>query len=127
MLSLYAFLLSVLNDKLQVSSKTKAKKKPVENKVDGPQPISEKERSQMLQELMRQLKHKLEACDAAIRTWKAPVLPRDLSSFMSDMSLKPEVEATLIGDVSATFKDSHELMITELRNLLKDKIRMVAK
>jgi len=55
------------------------------------------------------------------------VLPRDLSSFMSDMSLKPEVEATLIGDVSATFKDSHELMVTELRNLLKDKIRMVAK
>lgn len=60
-------------------------------------------------------------------TWKAPVLPRDLSSFMSDMSLKPEVEATLIGDVSATFKDSHELMVTELRNLLKDKIRMAAK
>ncbi|XP_016960567.1 phagocyte signaling-impaired protein [Drosophila biarmipes] len=127
MLSLYAFLLSVLNDKLQVSSKAKTKKRPADNKVDGPQPISEKERSQMLQELMRQLKHKLEACDAAIRTWKAPVLPRDLSSFMSDMSLKPEVEATLIGDVSATFKDSHELMVTELRNLLKDKIRMVAK
>ncbi|BFF89387.1 phagocyte signaling-impaired protein [Drosophila madeirensis] len=129
MLSLYAFLLSVLNDKLQVSSKTKTnKKKQGDNKTqDTPQPVSDKERSQMVQELMRQLKHKLESCDAAIRSWKAPVLPRDLSSFMADMSLKPEVEATLIGDVSATFKDSHELMVTELRNLLKDKIRMVAK
>ncbi|KAH8369259.1 hypothetical protein KR009_006031 [Drosophila setifemur] len=126
-LSLYALLLSVLNDKLHVSSKTKTKKRPSDNKVEGPQPISEKERSQMVQELMRQLKHKLEACDVAIRNWKAPVLPRDLSSFMSDMSLKPEVEATLIGDVSATFKDSHELMVTEQRNLLKDKIRMMAK
>ncbi|XP_017104561.2 phagocyte signaling-impaired protein isoform X1 [Drosophila bipectinata] len=127
MLSLYAFLLSVLNDKLQASSKTKTKKRSTSGKENGPQPISEKERSQMVHELMRQLKHKLEACDASIRNWKAPVLPRDLSSFMSDMSLKPEVEATLIGDVSATFKDSHELMVTELRNLLKDKIRMTAK
>ncbi|XP_002000593.4 phagocyte signaling-impaired protein [Drosophila mojavensis] len=125
-LSLYAFLLSVLNDKLQCSAKTKAKKKTSgDNKTQ--EPISEKERSQMLQELMRQLKHKLEACDAAIRIWKPPTLPRELSSFMADMSLKPEVEATLIGDVSATFKESHELMITELRNLLKDKIRMVGK
>lgn len=54
-------------------------------------------------------------------------MPRDLSSFMADMSLKPEVEATLIGDVSATFKESHELMVTELRNLIKDKIRMASK
>ncbi|KAH8278391.1 hypothetical protein KR018_001551 [Drosophila ironensis] len=127
MLSLYALLLSVLNDKLQVSAKTKAKKKPTDNKANGPQPISEKERSQMVQELMRQLKHKLEACDTAVRNWKAPALPRDLSSFMADMSLRPEVEATLISDVSATFKDSHDLMVTELRNLLKDKMRMAAK
>ncbi|KAH8310732.1 hypothetical protein KR044_002767 [Drosophila immigrans] len=124
-LSLYAFLLSMLNDKLQASAKTKTKKKPTgDNKS---QEISEKERCQMLQELMRQLKHKLEACDAALRIWKAPTLPRNLSSFMADMSLKPEVEATLIGDVSATFKESHELMVTELRNLLKDKIRIVGK
>lgn len=67
MLSLYAFLLSVLNDKLQVSSKTKTKKRTADSKENGPQPISEKERSQMVQELLRQLKHKLEACDAAIR------------------------------------------------------------
>lgn len=60
-------------------------------------------------------------------SWKPPTLPRDLSSFMADMSLKPEVEATLIGDVSATFKESHELMVTELRNLIKDKIRMASK
>ncbi|EDW59652.1 phagocyte signaling-impaired protein [Drosophila virilis] len=125
-LSLYAFLLSVLNDKLQCSAKTKTKKKgSADNKSQ--EPISEKERSQMLQELIRQLKHKLEACDAAIRIWKPPTLPRDLSSFMADMSLKPEVEATLIGDVSATFKESHELMVTELRNLLKDKLRMIGK
>ncbi|XP_030374579.1 phagocyte signaling-impaired protein [Scaptodrosophila lebanonensis] len=128
-LSLYAFLLSVLNDKIQSSGKTKIKKKPnADNKTcDTPQPISEKERSQMLLELMRQLKRKLEDCDAAIRNWKAPALPRDLNSFMADMSLKPEVEATLIGDVSSTFKESHELLVTELRNLLKDKIRMVGK
>ncbi|XP_060647501.1 LOW QUALITY PROTEIN: phagocyte signaling-impaired protein [Drosophila nasuta] len=128
-LSLYAFLLSVLNDKLQASAKTKTKKKPTgDNKTqDMPQIISEKERSQMLQELMRQLKHKLEACDSALRSWKPPNLPRELSSFMADMSLKPEVEATLIGDVSATFKESHEVMVTELRNLIKDKIRIVGK
>ncbi|ALC47317.1 psidin [Drosophila busckii] len=128
-LSLYAFLLSVLNEKLQSCAKTKTKKKPTgDGKAnDAPLPISEKERSQMVLELMRQLKHKLELCDATIRTWKPPTLPRELSSFMADMSLKPEVEATLIGDVSATFKESHELMVTELRNLLKDKIRMVAK
>lgn len=75
-LSLYAFLLSVLNDKLQFSAKIKTKKKPSgDNKSqDAPQPISEKERSQMLQELMRQLKHKLEACDAAISKFKKPLI-----------------------------------------------------
>lgn len=44
---------------------------------------------------------------------------------MADMSLTPEVEATLIGDVASTFKESHELMVTELRNLLHDKVRML--
>lgn len=44
---------------------------------------------------------------------------------MADMSLKPEVEATLIGDVASTFKESHEFMVTELRNLLNDKVRML--
>lgn len=57
--------------------------------------------------------------------WKTPALPRNLNSFMADMSLKPEVEATLIGDVASTFKESHEFMITELRNLLNDKVRML--
>lgn len=58
-------------------------------------------------------------------SWKTPALPRNLNSFMADMSLKPEVEATLIGDVASTFKESHELMVTELRNLLNDKVRML--
>lgn len=44
---------------------------------------------------------------------------------MADMSLKPETEATLIGDVASTFNESHEFMVTELRNLLKDKVRML--
>ena len=52
-------------------------------------------------------------------------MPRDINTFMADMSLRPEVEATLIGDVASVFKESHELMITELRNLIKDKIRML--
>lgn len=60
-------------------------------------------------------------------SWNTPALPTNLNSFMADMSLKPEVEATLIGDVASTFKESHDFMITELRNLLKDKIRMVTK
>lgn len=74
MLSLYAFLLSVLNDKLQVTSKTKTKKRPTGGKENGPQLISEKERSQMVHELMRQLKHKFEACDASIREFVFHIL-----------------------------------------------------
>lgn len=46
---------------------------------------------------------------------------------MADMSLKPEVEATLISEVSLIFKESHDFMVTELQNLIKDKMRMVGK
>lgn len=59
--------------------------------------------------------------------WEAPNLPRDLKSYMSDMSLKPEVETTLISDVSCIFKESHKCLVNELHNLIKDKMRMVSK
>lgn len=54
-------------------------------------------------------------------------MPRDLNSYMSDMSLKPGVDTKLISDVSSTFKDSHKQMINELGTLIKDKMRMVSK
>ncbi|KAL9890093.1 phagocyte signaling impaired isoform 1-T3 [Glossina fuscipes fuscipes] len=123
-LSLYAFILTALYEKLQTSSKIKPKKK---SNSETELVISEKERCQMLIELMRLLKREFQRCDKLINDWKTPALPRDLNSFMADMSLKPEVEATLIGDVASVFKESHELMVTELRNLIKDKIRMISK
>ncbi|KAL9925003.1 phagocyte signaling-impaired protein-like [Glossina fuscipes fuscipes] len=59
----------------------------------------------MLIELLRLLKREFQRCDKLINDWKTPALPRDLNSFMADMSLKPEVEATLISDVASVFKE----------------------
>ncbi|XP_061402206.1 phagocyte signaling-impaired protein [Musca vetustissima] len=125
MISLYAFVLQAIYEKLQASMKTKQKRKPSADGVE--QIMNEKERCQLTVELMRQLKIEFQRCDKCLLNWNTPALPRNLNSFMADMSLKPEMEAILIGDVASTFKESHEFMITELRNLLKDKIRMVTK
>ncbi|XP_067645429.1 phagocyte signaling-impaired protein isoform X2 [Eurosta solidaginis] len=126
-LSLYAFVLSVVYEKLQQPGKIKPRKKSgAENNSDF-NVISEKERCQLVVELIRHLKKQFQNMETVITNWKTPTLPRELNSFMADMSLKPEVEATLIGDVASIFKESHELMVTELRNLIKDKIRMLGK
>ncbi|XP_065369445.1 phagocyte signaling-impaired protein [Calliphora vicina] len=121
-ISLYAFILQAIHEKLQASPKTKQKRK---QNAEAEKVISEKERCQLIIELMRQLKLEIKRCDKLLINWKTPALPRNLNSFMSDMSLKPEVEATLIGDVASTFRESHEFMVTELRNLLNDKVRML--
>ncbi|XP_036322766.1 LOW QUALITY PROTEIN: phagocyte signaling-impaired protein [Rhagoletis pomonella] len=125
-LSLFAFLLSMIYEKLQQPGKSKPRKRPGQENSDV-NVIHEKERSQLVVELMRHLKKQFQNCETAITNWKTPMLPRELNSFMADMSLKPEVEATLIGDVASIFKESHELMVTELRNLIKDKMRMLSK
>uniref|UniRef100_W8AQU8 Phagocyte signaling-impaired protein n=1 Tax=Ceratitis capitata TaxID=7213 RepID=W8AQU8_CERCA len=126
-LSLYAFILSVIYEKLQQPAKIKPRKKTGHEGNSDLNVIHEKERSQLVVELMRHLKKQFQSCETAILNWKTPTLPRELNSFMADMSLKPEVEATLIGDVASIFKESHELMVTELRNLIKDKMRMLSK
>ncbi|XP_053958100.1 phagocyte signaling-impaired protein [Anastrepha ludens] len=125
-LSLYAFVLSLIHEKMQQPGKAKPRKKTGQENSDV-NVIHEKERSQLVVELMRSLKKQFQSCETAIVNWKTPTLPRELNSFMADMSLKPEVEATLIGDVASIFKESHELMVTELRNLIKDKMRMLCK
>ncbi|XP_075146242.1 phagocyte signaling impaired [Haematobia irritans] len=124
MISLYAFVLQAIYEKLQTSTKTKQKRKP---NTEGEQVMHEKERCQLTIEVMRQLKLEFQRCDKLLGSWNTPTLPNDLFSFMSGMSLTPEVEATLIGDVVSTFRESHDFMITELKNLLKDKIRMLTK
>uniref|UniRef100_A0A1I8P4E4 N-terminal acetyltransferase B complex subunit MDM20 homolog n=1 Tax=Stomoxys calcitrans TaxID=35570 RepID=A0A1I8P4E4_STOCA len=124
-ISLYAFILQAIYEKLQASTKTKQKRKS--HADGGEQVMHEKERCQLTVEMMRQLKLEFQRCDKCLLSWNTPALPKNLNSFMADMSLKPEVEATLIGDVASTVKESHDFMITELRNLLKDKIRMVTK
>ncbi|XP_014088725.1 phagocyte signaling-impaired protein isoform X1 [Bactrocera oleae] len=126
-LSLYAFVLSVIYEKLQQPVKTKPRRKTGQESNSDFNIINEKERSQLLIELMRHMRKQFQSCEAAITKWKTPTLARELNSFMADMSLKPEVEATLIGDVASIFKESHELMVSELRNLIKDKMRMLSK
>lgn len=62
-LSLYAFILTALYEKLQTSSKIKPKKK---SNSETELVISEKERCQMLIELMRLLKKEFQRCDKLI-------------------------------------------------------------
>lgn len=62
-LSLYAFILQAVYEKLQASTKTKQKKKTEGEK----QVVHEKERCQLLTELMRQLKIEFQKCDKMLR------------------------------------------------------------
>lgn len=66
MLSLYAFVLSVAHDKLQSPNKAKPRKKTAGDSSQHSQIINEKERVQLLVELMRHLKRKLQNCENAI-------------------------------------------------------------
>lgn len=67
MISLYAFVLQAIYEKLQVSMKTKQKRKP---NADGTEQImNEKERCQLTLELMRQLKIEFQRCDKCLRMY----------------------------------------------------------
>lgn len=72
MISLYAFVLQAIYEKLQVSMKTKLKRKP---NADGTEQImNEKERCQLTLELMRQLKIEFQRCDKCLRMYKCRLL-----------------------------------------------------
>lgn len=58
-MSLYAFILSVVHEKLQSSSKVKLRKKHCSDE----NVVSEKERCFMLLELIKHLKKELQRCD----------------------------------------------------------------
>ncbi|KAL9891206.1 phagocyte signaling-impaired protein-like [Glossina fuscipes fuscipes] len=70
-LSLYAFIPAALYEKLQTSSKIKPKKK---SNSETELVISEKERCQMLIELMRLLKREFQRCDKLINDWHCLVI-----------------------------------------------------
>lgn len=60
-------------------------------------------------------------------SWNRPEIPKDLTTYMADMSISPEIETLLFGDVMSIFKDSHDQMVNEIKHLIKDKMRMVNK
>ncbi|XP_055848195.1 phagocyte signaling-impaired protein [Episyrphus balteatus] len=134
-LSLYAFILSICHERFAISSQNSQTKK--NKKKDGKASqndenlatniMNEKERMLLIVELMRHLKQHLQNCANSLAGWKPPQIPTNLVSCMADMSLNPDVESSLLNEVANTFKDSHDQTIIELKNLIKDKIRMVNK
>lgn len=46
---------------------------------------------------------------------------------MTGMSLNSKTENTLLADIGDTFKENHVQVIRDIRNIIKDKIRMVNK
>lgn len=56
-------------------------------------------------------------------SWKMPQVSNELLDSLAAMSLNPKVEAT----VSGIFRENHRLVVKELKNAIKEKIRMVQK
>lgn len=66
-ISLYAFILQAIHEKLQASPKTKQKRK---QNAEVEKVISEKERCQLIIELMRQLKLEIKRCDKLLSKYR---------------------------------------------------------
>lgn len=134
-LSLYAFVLSICHERFLTSSQTSQTKKNKKKDNKSTQNddnltanlMNERERLLLTVELMRHLKQHLQNCANSLGGWKPPRIPTNLTSCMADMSLNPDVETSLLSEVAITFKENHDQTITELKNLIKDKIRMVNK
>ncbi|CAD7093319.1 unnamed protein product [Hermetia illucens] len=122
-LSLYAFVLSVCHQKY-ATTPVQAKKS---KKKEGVQKTASENLSQRIIGLMRHLKQELQICDNELVLWKQPKFHTSLAECMSGMSLNPQVESSVTTKVSDIFKENHLQTIKDLRNIIKDKIRMVNK
>ncbi|XP_055382876.1 phagocyte signaling-impaired protein [Condylostylus longicornis] len=136
-LALYAFVLSAYHEKYsQTSSQNihnkKAKRKDSKrhdqnNSNSSAASINDKQRLQATLDLMRHLKQQLQNCYNSLALWKTPTTSKELEKCMADLSLRSDTEALILNDIIETFKENHIRVVTDLRNIIKDKIRMVNK
>ncbi|XP_059620887.1 phagocyte signaling-impaired protein isoform X2 [Phlebotomus argentipes] len=89
----------------------------------GAAQVAEKERLVAIVDVLKCLRNQLTACDTALDSWKMPQVSNELLDSLAAMSLNPKVEAT----VSGIFRENHRLVVKELKNAVKEKIRMVQK
>ncbi|XP_055695660.1 phagocyte signaling-impaired protein isoform X1 [Lutzomyia longipalpis] len=105
----------------------KNKKRDVEGNgesvIGGVGQVAEKERLVAIVDVLKGLRDQLSICDAALDSWKTPQVSNELLDSLAAMSLNPKVEAT----VSGIFRENHRLVVKELKNAIKEKIRMVQK
>lgn len=105
--------------------------------------LSDAEKANILSQVLKELKMTLNDCDKALgmslvylvlqlslnssftktETWKQPSMTTSLVKTLAAMSLDPQVDTI----VNNTFKENHTTVVKDLRQILKDKIKMANK
>ncbi|GAB0092928.1 Phagocyte signaling-impaired protein [Sergentomyia squamirostris] len=89
----------------------------------GNSQVAEKDRLVAIVDVLKVLRDQFSICDLALDSWKIPQVPNELLESLAALSLDPKVEET----VSGIFRENHRLVVKELKNSIKEKIRMVHK
>lgn len=85
--------------------------------------MTDKNRLQLVVDVLRTLKTNLVECEAVLSTWELPLLSDTLAAALEQMSLDSKSESA----VRLKLMDSHLGEIKELKKLLKDKLKLINK
>ncbi|XP_062555855.1 phagocyte signaling-impaired protein [Armigeres subalbatus] len=85
--------------------------------------MTDKNRLQLLVDVLRTLKTNLVECEAVLSSWELPLLSNSLAAALEQMSLDAKSESA----VRLKLMDSHIGEIKELKKLLKDKLKLINK
>lgn len=149
-LSICTFIITIFYEKfLGGSQQIQAKKgkrkdgKQNQNGVVVVDALSDAEKANILSQVLKELKTTLTDCDKALGksfrllkfnnihsplnpisdTWKQPSMTTSLVKTLAAMTLDPHVDTI----VNNTFKENHTTVVKDLKQILKDKIKMANK
>nr|Q17DK2.2 RecName: Full=Phagocyte signaling-impaired protein; AltName: Full=N-terminal acetyltransferase B complex subunit MDM20 homolog; AltName: Full=N-terminal acetyltransferase B complex subunit NAA25 homolog [Aedes aegypti] len=127
--ALVLFVMTVCFDKYsqapapQPTRKTKKKDSEQNNHEPAVVLMTEKNRLQLVVDVLRALKTNLVDCEAVLSSWELPLLSDSLAGALEQMSLGAKSESA----VRLKLMDTHLGEIKELKKLLKDKLKLINK
>ncbi|KXJ73627.1 hypothetical protein RP20_CCG015361 [Aedes albopictus] len=127
--SLILFVMTVCFDKYsqapapQPTRKIKKKDSEQNNHEPAVVLMTDKNRLQLVVDVLRALKTNLVDCEAVLSSWELPLLSDSLAGALEQMSLGAKSESA----VRLKLMDTHLGEIKELKKLLKDKLKLINK
>lgn len=127
--SLVLFVLTVCYDKYSQAPAPQPTRKPKkkDSELNNHEPVvvlmSDKQRLQLVTDVLRALKTNLTECEAVLSSWELPLLSDSLAAALEQMSLGAKSESA----IRLKLMDNHLGEIKKLKKLLKDKLKLINK